>query len=87
MIKMNNCVFIAGADTHQARTVCLPASPPRAPSVVHYITLTAAIAPCNVVALFRRRPNPAVKRTYPGVAALRSHRAPSAPVYAAYLVR
>ena len=31
--------------------------------------------------------NPAVKRTYPGVAALRSHRAPSAPVYAAYLRR
>ena len=32
-----------------------------------------------------KMPNPAVKRTYPGVAALRSHRAPSAPVYAAYL--
>ena len=32
-----------------------------------------------------QRPNPTVKRTYTGGAALRSHRARSAPVHAAYL--
>jgi hypothetical protein len=50
--------------------------------------IPAAVAVSSILRAFLwRRPNLAVKRTYPGGAHLRAHRASSAPVYAAYFVR
>ena len=87
MINSNSRGRIGGAGTRKSAALPLPPGTQDASAIVRRITLAAALAPRNSVSFSRRRPNPAVKRTYPGVAALRSHRAPSAPVYAAYLRR
>jgi hypothetical protein len=85
----NNHGFIAGSGMRQVDAVHWQASTQPAPSVVRYITRTAAIAPCSFVALFRwRRKPPAVKLTYyTGGAHVFTRQASRAPVHPAYLRR
>jgi hypothetical protein len=87
VINTNDHGFIAGSGMRQVGAVHWQASLQPAPSVVRYITRMAAIAPCSFVALFRWRPNPAVKRTYTGGAHVFTRRASRAPVHPAYLRR